>query len=146
MAIAVGCDHAGYTLKLSLLKYFEQHQIEFVDVGCYSPERCDYPDYAVRAAQLVAGGECEYGVVICGSGIGVSIVSNKVKGIRAALCCDERMTQYARRHNNANVLALGGRFISPELAVKLVDLFLNTPFEQGRHRIRVSKIHSLTQR
>lgn len=146
MAIAIGCDHAGFSLKQHLLVFLAERQIETIDVGCYSCDRCDYPDYAVQVAEWVAGGKCEYGVAICGSGIGVSITANKVTGIRAALCCTEQMAQLAREHNNANVLALGGRMISPESAAKIVDVFLNTPFAKGRHEARIAKIHALTQR
>lgn len=145
MAIAVGCDHAGFDLKKHLLSYLEQHQIEYLDVGCYTPDRCDYPEYAAQAAQLVADGCCEYGIVICGSGIGVSIVANKIKGIRAALCCTEQMAQLARQHNDANVLALGGRTTPPLLAEKIVETFLHTPFAGGRHQKRVELIHSITK-
>ncbi len=146
MAIALGCDHAGFDLKQHLISYFQQHHIEYLDVGCYSPERCDYPLYAVEAAKLVAEGRCEFGLVICGTGIGVSIAANKVKGIRAALCCNQEMAKLAREHNDANILALGGRTTSPQLAEKILETFLGTSFKGGRHRVRVELIHSITNK
>ncbi len=145
MSIAVGSDHAGFELKLAVLQHLHNRKIEVLDLGVYTPERADYPDYGFKVAQAVVSGQCSMGIVICGSGIGISITANKVKGIRAALCCSEYMAEMARKHNNANVLAMGGRTTRPELAEKIVDVFLDTDFEGGRHAVRVEKIHQLTQ-
>jgi ribose 5-phosphate isomerase B len=144
MSIALGADHAGFDLKQVVLHYLQKHNVEVLDLGVYSAERADYPDYGYKVAQAVASGQCSMGIAICGSGIGISITANKVKGIRAALCCSEYMAEMARKHNNANVLAMGGRITSPELAEKIVAVFLQTDFEGGRHAERVEKIHQLT--
>lgn len=146
MSIAIASDHAGFGLKKAVVEYLERHQLEYLDLGVRSEERVDYPDYGYAAAQAVASGQCTVGIIICGTGIGISITANKVRGIRAALCCSEYMAEMARKHNDANMLALGGRVISPELAEKIVDMFLHTDFEGGRHAQRVQKIHQLTQR
>lgn len=146
MSIAIASDHAGFGLKKTVVEYLERHRLEYLDLGVRSEERVDYPDYGYAAAQAVASGQCTAGIIICGTGIGISITANKVRGIRAALCCSEYMAEMARKHNDANMLALGGRVISPELAEKIVDVFLHTDFEGGRHAQRVQKIHQLTQR
>jgi RpiB/LacA/LacB family sugar-phosphate isomerase len=146
MPLAIASDHAGFELKESICQHLRDAGIEFVDLGCHNPDRVDYPDFAMQAARKVAAGECERGILICGSGIGMSIVANKVKGIRAALCCDTYMAKVARQHNDANILALGGRTTCVEKALEIVDLFLNTAFEGGRHQIRVEKINSFTGR
>jgi ribose 5-phosphate isomerase B len=143
--IAIGSDHAGFELKKKLIEYLSENKIEYFDFGCYSEERVDYPDFAVKVANAVAPGTYQKGIVICGTGIGVSITANKIKGIRAALCCSEYMAEMAVKHNDANVLALGGRTTTPRRAVKILHVFLNTRFEGGRHAIRVQKIHSLTE-
>jgi len=144
MLIALGSDHAGYALKEKVKEYLEKLNIEVKDFGCYNEDVVDYPDYAVKVAKSVVAGENELGILVCGSGIGISITANKIKGIRAALCCSEYMAKMARQHNNANVLAMGGRTTSPEEAEKIVAAFLNTVFEGGRHADRVEKIHFLT--
>ena len=146
MSIAIASDHAGFGLKKAVVEYLERHRLEYLDVGVRSEERVDYEDYGYAEAQAVASGQCTLGIIICGTGIGISITANKVRGIRAALCCSEYMAEMARKHNDANVLALGGRVISPDLAEKIVDVFLHTDFEGGRHAGRVQKIHQLTQR
>ncbi len=146
MSIAIASDHAGFGLKKTVVEYLEHHGLEYLDLGVRSEERVDYPDYGFAAAQAVASGQCTVGIIICGTGIGISITANKVRGIRAALCCSEYMAEMARKHNDANVLALGGRVISSEQAEKIVDVFLHTDFEGGRHAQRVQKIHQLTQR
>ncbi len=145
MSIAIASDHAGFGLKKAVVEYLERHRLEYLDLGVRSEERVDYPDYGYAAAQAVASGQCTLGIIICGTGIGISITANKVRGIRAALCCSEYMAEMARKHNDANVLALGGRVISPDLAEKIVDVFLHTDFERGRHAVRVPKIHPFTQ-
>ncbi len=139
--IALGSDHGGYELKQEVIKYLEEKNIAFKDMGCYSKESCDYPDFAKQVAKEVAGGNSQYGILICGTGIGISISANKVKGIRAALCHDCFSAQATREHNNANVLVFGGRIIGSGLAVKIVDTFLNTPFSNDeRHIRRINKI------
>ncbi len=142
--IAIGSDHAGFELKQAVMAHLRRQHIELVDLGAFTTDRVDYPDYGVQVAQAVVSGRCRYGIVICGTGIGISIAANKVKGIRAALCCSEYMAEMARKHNDANVLAMGGRTTAPDLACKIVDTFLATAFEGGRHADRVEKIHSLT--
>jgi ribose 5-phosphate isomerase B len=138
MKIVIASDHAGFRLKNILKEHFSEH--EFIDVGTDSEDSCDYPDYALAAGENIISGEAELGIVICGTGIGVSIAANKVKGIRAALCLNEFMADMSRRHNNANVLALGARVISGDLAISITDTWLNSKFEGGRHEDRVQKI------
>lgn len=144
MSIAIASDHAGYHLKCQILDYFETSNIEFTDYGCFSPERVDYPDYGAKVGRVVASGECERGIVICGTGIGIGISANKIKHIRAAICTSEYLAEMARRHNDANVLALGGRTTTIDIAVRIINIFLNTEFEGGRHGQRVSKIDNIT--
>jgi len=146
MQLAIGSDHAGFPLKEKIIDYFREKDIEFHDFGCFDTTRVDYPDYALKVAEAVASGSFDKGIVICGSGIGVSITANKVEGIRAALCCTEYMAEMARRHNDANVLALGGRTTTPDMAIRIINIFMNTKFEGGRHLVRVEKIHQLTGR
>ncbi len=138
MKIVIASDHAGFRLKNILKKYFTEY--EFIDVGTHSEDSCDYSDYAVFAAEKVVSGEVDTGIVICGTGIGISISANKVKGIRAALCCNEFMAEMARRHNDANVLAIGARVIGDDLAVRIADAWLKSSFEGGRHEKRIIKI------
>ena len=143
MKIAIGCDHGGYLLKQDILIWLEEHDIDFEDVGCFSTESVDYPIYGEKVARLVASGECEKGIVICTTGIGISIAANKVKGIRCAHCTDSLSAEMTRRHNDSNILAMGGRVIDEETAVKLADIFLHTPFEGGRHARRIAQITAL---
>lgn len=138
--IAIGSDHGGYGLKQEVMRHLEARGLEYKNLGCYSEESCDYPIYGKAVAQAVASGECEKGIVICGTGVGISISANKVPGIRAALCGDCFTAEMTRRHNDSNVLAMGARVIGPGLALKIVDLFLDTPFDGGRHARRVSMI------
>ena len=139
--IALGSDHGGYGLKQEVIKHLEERGIEYKDYGCYSEESCDYPIYGKKVAEAVGGGECEFGIIICGTGIGISISANKVPGIRAALCHDCFSAQATREHNNANILAMGARVIGPGLALKIVDTFLDTPFSnEERHVRRISMI------
>ena len=144
MSIAIGSDHAGFELKEFIKNIIENQDIEICDYGVMQNEQVDYPDYAIKVADAVATGTHELGIVVCGSGIGVSITANKRKGIRAALCGTEYMAEMARMHNDANVLALGGRTTTPAIAERIVNTFLNTQFEGGRHLIRVEKIHNIT--
>lgn len=134
--IALGCDHGGYSLKEEVKKHLEERNIAYKDYGCDSTESCDYPIYAKKVAQAVASKECEQGILICGTGIGISIVANKVKGIRAALCHDCFSAQATREHNNANILAMGARVVGPGLALKIVDTFLDTEFSNDERHIR----------
>ncbi|CCZ03699.1 MAG: ribose 5-phosphate isomerase B [Clostridiales bacterium] len=134
--IALGCDHGGYELKQEIIKHLQERKIEFKDYGCDSLESVDYPVYAKKVANVVASGECEKGILICGTGIGISIAANKVKGIRAALCTDCFMAEATRLHNDANILALGGRVVGPGLALKIVDTFLDTEFSNDERHIR----------
>ncbi|MCI5602672.1 MAG: ribose 5-phosphate isomerase B [Lachnospiraceae bacterium] len=134
--IALGCDHGGYELKQEIIKHLQERGIEFKDYGCDSLESVDYPVYAKKVANVVASGECEKGILICGTGIGISIAANKVKGIRAALCTDCFMAEATRLHNDANILALGGRVVGPGLALKIVDTFLDTEFSNDERHIR----------
>ena len=140
MKIAIGCDHGGYLLKQDILIWLEENDYEFEDFGCYNTESVDYPVYAEKVARAVASGECEKGIVICTTGIGVSMAANKVKGIRCALCGDSYSAEMTRRHNDANILTMGGRVIGPGLTREIVRIFLSTGFDGGRHAVRVAKI------
>ena len=137
MKIALGCDHGGYDLKQHVIKVLEGLGHEIEDFGCHSKESCDYPDFGAAAARAVAEGSCDRGIVICTTGIGISICANKVKGIRCALCGDVLSAEMTRRHNDANMLAMGAGIVGPMLAERITDVFLNTPFEGGRHQRRV---------
>ncbi|MBO6046197.1 MAG: ribose 5-phosphate isomerase B [Erysipelotrichaceae bacterium] len=143
MKIAVACDHAGYRLKGILIDEMKQLGHEVIDFGTDSEASVDFPDYAVKAARAVANGECERGVVICGTGIGVSISANKVNGIRCALCGDVFSAKATRAHNNANMLALGERVVGPGLAVEILKAFLSTDYEGGRHDLRIKKMMAI---
>ena len=138
--IAIGCDHGGYDLKLEIIKYLEEKGLQYKDFGC-NGESCDYPIYAEKVANAVVSGECEKGILICGTGVGISIAANKHKGIRCALCSDCFTAQATREHNDSNVLAMGARVIGPGLAIKITDIFLNTAFsEDERHARRIKMI------
>ena len=141
--IAIGCDHGGFELKNKIIAYFKENNIPCKDFGIAVCESVDYPDIAYPVAKSVAAGECEKGILICGTGIGMSMAANKVKGIRAAVCTDHFSARYTRLHNDANILCLGGRVLGDAFALELVDLFLNTPFEGGRHQNREDKIHAI---
>jgi len=134
--IALGCDHGGYAMMQEVKKYLDECGLEYKDFGCYSEEAVDYPEYGKKVAVAVASGECERGILICGTGIGISIAANKVKGVRAALCSDCFSAAATREHNNANILALGARVVGAGLALKIVDTFLNTPFSNDERHIR----------
>ena len=133
--IAIGCDHGGYGLKLEIIKYLEKNGLEYQDFGC-DGEAVDYPIIAKKVGQAILDGKCEKGILICGTGIGISIAANKMKGIRCAFCSDCFSAEATRLHNDTNVIALGGRVVGPELAVKMVDIFLNTPFSEDERHIR----------
>lgn len=138
--IAIGSDHAGYALKMHILKYLQDKGYDIRDYGCYSEESVNYALYGEKVAKAVASGEAEKGIVICGTGIGISLAANKVRGIRCALCHEEYSAEMTRRHNDANMLAMGGRVTGPALAEAITDVFLNTEFEGGRHQARIDEI------
>ena len=136
--IAIGSDHGGYALKEHIKAYLTSKGITCLDVGCNSPESCDYPIFGKAVGEAVASGQCEKGIVICTTGIGISISANKVKGVRAALCADSFTAEMTRRHNDSNVLAMGAGVVGVNLADRIVDVFLSTEFEGGRHERRVN--------
>ena len=144
--IAIGSDHGGYALKQVIISHLADRGIEFRDFGTYSEESCDYPEYGEAVGRAVASGECELGIAVCGTGIGISIAANKVHGVRAAACSDCYTAEMCRRHNDANVLALGGRVIGPGLALKIVDIFLSTGFDGGRHARRLGQLAEIEAR
>ncbi len=139
--IAVACDHGGFELKQEILKYLNEKEIPYIDFGCDSTQAVDYPVYARKVVHAILDGKCDKGVLICGTGIGISITANRYRGIRAALCSDCFSAEATRQHNDANILAMGGRVVGPGLAVKILDTFLNTPFSEGeRHKNRIRLI------
>lgn len=140
MKLAIGCDHGGFELKEAVRGYLEENNIPYEDFGAYNTDSIDYAPIAAKAAKAVASGEADYGILVCSTGIGISISANKVKGIRAALCTNEFCAEMTRRHNNANILCMGGKVIDKETALKLVDIFLHTEFEGGRHQRRIDQI------
>ncbi len=143
MKIAIGCDHAGFELKEKIKEFLISMGHEVLDLGCYSKESVDYPEYGVKVARTVAYGEAERGILICGTGIGMSMVANRIPGVRAALCHELFTTRMSRLHNDANVLVMGGRVIGDILALEMVKVFLETPFEGGRHERRIKMIENL---
>ena len=145
MKIIVGCDHGGFELKEAVVSHLKtlNHQVE--DIGTHGPESVDYPRYAVRVAQAVANGEAERGILICGSGIGMCMVANRIQGVRAAQISDPYAAKMSRRHNDCNVLCLGGRFLGLDLAMEILDTWLTERFEGGRHQRRVDLIDDLTR-
>ncbi|MDE5946880.1 MAG: ribose 5-phosphate isomerase B [Oscillospiraceae bacterium] len=140
--IAIGCDHAGYKLKEFLINALSEKGYEFKDMGC-NGERCDYPNIAESVCKEIKSGNCDKGILICGTGIGMSIAANKIKGIRASLCSDSYSTKYTRLHNDANVMCMGARVIASGLAEELAEIFLTTNFEGGRHQQRIDLITNL---
>ena len=146
MKIAIGCDHGGINLKPVLINYLEKNKIDYLDFGCFSSESVDYNDYAESVCKSVKNGESDLGILICGTGIGMSIVANKFKGIRCAHCQDTFSARMTKLHNNANVLALGERVVGAGLMIDIVDAFINTPFSnEKRHVDRVNKISALEE-
>ena len=143
MKIALGSDHGGYALKCDIIQLLEKLGYEYEDFGCYSTESCDYPDFGEAAARAVASGEYDYGIVICTTGIGISIAANKVKGIRCAHCADSLEAEMTRRHNDANMMAIGAGFTGKNLAERMVEVFLTTEFEGGRHARRVAQLDAI---
>lgn len=141
--IALACDHGGFQLKEEVKKHLDKLGLPYEDFGCHDGEACDYPDMAKLACDAVVDGRCDRALLFCGTGIGISMAANKIKGIRAAACSDWFSAKYTRAHNDANALCLGGRVVGAGLAIELVDIFLNTPFEGGRHSRRVEKLAAL---
>ena len=142
MKIALGCDHGGYELKLEIIKHLEEKGVQFIDCGC-NGEPIDYPDIAETTCKKVLSGDCDKAILICGTGIGISMAANKIKGIRAALCADWFSAKYTRLHNDANVICMGGRTTGAGSATEMLDVFLHTEFEGGRHAVRINKIKKL---
>lgn len=143
--IAIASDHGGYDLKERVKKYLEEKNIPYQDMGCDSKASCDYPVFGHAAARAVADGTCEKGIVICTTGIGISIAANKIKGIRCAHCADCLEAEMTRRHNDANMMAIGAGFTGKNMAERMVEVFLTTEFEGGRHERRVNKMMALEQ-
>ena len=143
MKIALGCDHGGYELKEHIKGVLEKLGHTYEDFGCHSKESCDYPDFGAAAARAVAEGRCDRGLVFCTTGIGISIAANKIRGIRCAHCADSLEAEMTRRHNDANMMAIGAGFTGEKLAERMVEVFLSTEFEGGRHARRVDKIMAL---
>lgn len=141
--IALACDHGAFDLKQAIMKHLEARGLAYKDFGCYDKTSCDYPDFAAPAARAVASGECDRGIVVCTTGIGVSITANKVRGIRCALCSEPLSAEMTRRHNNANMLAMGAGMIGKNMAERIVDVFLSTEFEGGRHERRVGLLDAI---
>lgn len=146
MKIAIASDHAGLRLKKYVVEYLEKKQIEFEDFGTYNESSCDYADYALPVAESVAANKYDFGILICGTGIGIGIAANKVPGIRAALCHDTFSAHACREHNNANILTMGERIVGPGIALDIVDTFLNAKFEGERHQRRINKISDIEKK
>lgn len=143
--IAIGCDHGGFELKCALMKYLNERKIEYVDCGC-NGETVDYPDIAVKVCEKVTSGECERGVLVCGTGIGMSMAANKVKGIRAAVVSDTFSARFTRMHNDCNVLCMGGRVLGSGLACDILGSYLDAEFDGGRHQTRIDKMMKLEEK
>lgn len=146
MKISMGCDHGGFAMKEALKTYLTEQGHEVKDCGCYSTASCDYPEFGEAAARAVASGECERGIVVCTTGIGISIAANKVKGIRCAHCPDVLSAEMTRRHNDANMLAIGAGMVGMNVAKRMADIFLATEFEGGRHQRRVDRMMEIETR
>lgn len=144
--LVIASDHGGYALKQEIMAHLKKQGIEFEDIGTYSEESCNYPEYAEKAARAVVAGQYEKGILVCGTGIGMSIAANKVHGARCALLTDCFSAEMCRAHNDANLIALGGRTIGPELAKRMVDIFLNTDFLGGRHATRIGMFTEIEER
>jgi len=145
MKIAIGCDHGGLEHKNAIAEYLKENGFEVSDFGIYEQKPVDYPEIALKVCKAIVSGECERGILVCGTGIGMSIAANKVDGIRAAACSEHFSAKFTRLHNNSNVLCLGGRVIGVGTAIELADLFVNTEFEGGRHQTRVDKIMAIEE-
>ena len=141
--IAIGSDHGGFEIKEHIKKHLEERSLEYKDFGCYDENSVDYPDIAEKVCNAINSGDADKGILVCGTGIGISIAANKIDGIRAAHCHDVYSAEMTKRHNNANVICMGGRVIGRELAFKIIDAWLDAEFEGGRHQKRIDKIHAL---
>lgn len=146
MKVAVGSDHGGYKLKQEIIEYLKEKELQYKDYGTCDSSSVDYPEYGLKVAEAVKNGECDRGIIVCGTGIGISIAANKVPGIRAALCTDTFMAKMSREHNDANILSLGERVIGVGLALEIVDIWLNTEFTGGRHKTRIDKISEIEKK
>jgi ribose 5-phosphate isomerase B len=146
MKIGIGNDHVGYEMKQEIIDHLKERGYEVVDYGAYSSERCNYPVYGEKVANAIVNGEVDLGVLICGTGVGISLAANKVKGIRACVCSEPYTAKLSRMHNNAQIIAFGARVIGPELAMMIVDEFLNAEFQGGRHAERVALITEIENR
>jgi ribose 5-phosphate isomerase B len=146
MKIVIASDHAGYFLKEKIKDFLQREGYEVIDVGCHSSVAVDYPEFGIKAVEKILKKEADYGILICGTGIGMSIVANRIPGIRAALCHEPFTAKMARLHNNANVLIFGGRIIADGMAMEIVKIFLNTPFEGGRHERRLTLLEELAEK
>ena len=144
--IALGCDHGGYELKQEIIKYLEENNLPFKDFGCYDNSSVDYPIYARKVTDAITHGECDKGILICGTGIGISLAANKVPGIRAAVCSEPYSAKLTVEHNNANIIAMGARVVGPELAKMIVDEFFGAEFQGGRHAVRVDMIADIEKK
>lgn len=145
MKLAIGCDHGGFALKEALLDHLKNKGVSFEDLGTYGLDSVDYPLYAAKVAHAVADGKADLGLLVCSTGLGISMAANKVKGIRAAVCTDVYCAEMCRRHNNANILCLGGKVVDPDTAVKILDVFLDTQFDGGRHQRRIDQIAQIEE-
>lgn len=143
--IALASDHVGIELKRHIIEYLDELQLEYKDYGTYTTERCNYPEYALKAANAVANGECEKGILCCGTGIGISIAANKVKGIRCVVCSDCYSALLSRQHNNTNMLSLGSRVVGKDLGLMIVKSWLEGTYEGGRHQVRVDEIAEIEE-
>lgn len=143
MKIAIGCDHGGFEHKNAIAEHLKNRGFEVIDCGIYENKSVDYPDIAVKVCDKIIANECDLGILVCGTGVGMSIAANKIKGIRAACCSEHFSAKYTRLHNNSNVLCLGGRVIGIGTATELADLFVDTEFEGGRHQARIDKITAI---
>jgi len=146
MIIAFGCDHAGYPVKEKITEFLKSKGHTVIDCGCFSEESCDYPDYAIAVARKVSKGVAERGILVCGTGIGMSIAANKIRGIRAAVCYSEETAVLSRKHNDANILCIGSRFFNISDILRWIDVWLETPFEGGRHERRIKKFLSMGEK
>ncbi len=145
MKIAIGCDHVGYELKGAVIRHLEEEGHECVDYGCDGTQSTDYPIYGERVGRAVAGGDCDLGVLICGTGIGISLAANRVRGVRAAVCSEAYSAELTRRHNDANIIAFGARVVGEGTALSIVDAFLGASFEGGRHKRRVDMLEAISR-
>lgn len=146
MKIGIGSDHGGYNLKREIIDFLKKREYEVIDFGTYGTDSVDYPDFGLKVAEAVKGGECDRGIVVCGTGVGISISANKVPGIRAAVCTNSYMARMSREHNDANILALGERVVGLDLALDIVDTWLKAEFQGGRHLARVGKIGEIEEK